>query len=446
MNAELFIRLPPRKLFFRCAIPAAVTSVAGALYAVVDGMFVGRFIGEDALAAISITMPVILMVEAIANMIATGASVHIAIHLGQKDHATAARIFSFAVKFILALSCLTGLLGYFFARPFVMLLAPGASAHVIALSVTYLQIYALFAPLIPIYFATDNFLRDCGQQHTSMIVNIATQLLNVVLDFVLIVVLGQGIAGAAIGSCLALALGSLYTLACFRGRRLDLYYTRENIPLQKFIRLILNGSSEFFSNIAASVMNLILNIFLLKYGGTTAVAAFSIVMYIDSMLGMLNFGICEALQPAISYCYGAGRIIRMKLIFHIIRLAMMAIAAASFLLMLLAGPYAVSLFIRPEDTELAAVSLTAITIFAFSYLPGWIDMCYSSYFTALDRPILSLLVSLCGTLLFPLAFLLLFSTLWGLIGIWLMVPAAALASSLLTLLLAKNIRLPKIPM
>ena len=72
-------------------------------------------------------------------------------------------------------------------------------------------------------------------------------------------------------------------------------------------------------------------------------------------------------------------------------------------------------------------------------------MCYSSYFTALDRPILSLLVSLCGTLLFPLAFLL-FSTLWGLIGIWLMVPAAALASSLLTLLLAKNIRLPKVPM
>lgn len=377
MNAELFLRLPPRKLFFRCAIPAAVTSVAGALYAVVDGMFVGRFIGEDALAAISITMPVILMVEAIANMIATGSSVHIAIHLGKKDHATAARIFSFAVKFILALSCLTGLWGYFFARPFVMLLAPGASAHVIALSVTYLQIYALFAPLIPIYFATDNFLRDCGQQHTSMIVNIATQLLNVVLDFVLIVVLGQGITGAAIGSCLALALGSLYTLACFRGRRLDLYYTRENIPLQKFIRLILNGSSEFFSNIAASVMNLILNI---------------------------------------------------------------------FLLMLLAGPYAVSLFIRPEDTELAAVSLTAITIFAFSYLPGWIDMCYSSYFTALDRPILSLLVSLCGTLLFPLAFLLLFSTLWGLIGIWLMVPAAALASSLLTLLLAKNIRLPKVPM
>ncbi|SFT88003.1 putative efflux protein, MATE family [Selenomonas sp. GACV-9] len=440
MNSELFIKLPPRKLFFRCAVPAAITSVAGALYAVVDGMFVGRFIGEDALAAISITMPVIMMVEAIANMIATGASVNIAIHLGKKERATAARIFSFAVKFILAFSCLTGLLGYFFARPFVMLLAPGASAHVIGLSVTYLQIYALFAPLIPIYFATDNFLRDCGQQRVSMLVNVATQLLNVALDFILIVLLGQGIAGAAIGSCLSLILGSLFTLACFRGRRLDLYYTRGNIPLRKFFRLMLNGSSEFFSNIAASVMSIVLNIFLLKYGGTTAVAAFSIIMYIDSMLGMLNFGICEALQPAISYCYGAGRILRMNLIFRSVRIAMMVIAAVSFLLMLLAGPFAASLFIRPDDAELTAVSLTGITIFAFSYLPGWIDMCYSSYFTALDRPTLSLLVSLCGTLLFPLAFLILFASLWGLTGIWLMVPAAALASSLLTLHLARNIR------
>ena len=108
--------------------------------------------------------------------------------------------------------------------------------------------------------------------------------------------------------------------------------------------------------------------------------------------------------------------------------------------MLLAGPYAASLFIQPDDAELRAVSLTAITIFAFSYLPGWVDMCYSSYFTALDRPVLSLLVSLCGTLLFPLAFLVLFTSLWGLTGIWLMVPAAAFASSLLALCLAKRIR------
>ena len=77
MNSELFVTLPPTKLFFRCAVPAVITSVFGALYSVVDGMFVGRYLGEDALAAINLIMPVIMIVEAISNMIATGASVNI---------------------------------------------------------------------------------------------------------------------------------------------------------------------------------------------------------------------------------------------------------------------------------------------------------------------------------------------------------------------------------
>ena len=84
MNTELFGKLPPTKLFFRCAIPAVITSVFGALYSVVDGIFVGRYLGENALAAINLIMPVIMIVEAVSNMIATGASVNISILLGQK--------------------------------------------------------------------------------------------------------------------------------------------------------------------------------------------------------------------------------------------------------------------------------------------------------------------------------------------------------------------------
>ncbi len=76
MDSEIFAQLPPTKLFFRCAVPAVVTSVFGALYSVVDGLFVGRFLGEDALAEINLIMPVIMIVEALSSMIATGASVN----------------------------------------------------------------------------------------------------------------------------------------------------------------------------------------------------------------------------------------------------------------------------------------------------------------------------------------------------------------------------------
>jgi len=219
------------------------------------------------------------------------------------------------------------------------------------------------------------------------------------------------------------------------------YYTKESIPAAQFFRIAANGSSELFSSIATSVMSVVMNLFLLKYGGTTAVAAFSIVMYVDSIIGMLNFGICDSLQPAISCCYGAGRLNRMKAIFQRVLAATIIVSIVSFLFMLLIGPHAAKIFIKPEDTELIKMSVTAVQIFSFSYLVGWIDMCFSSFFTALDRPVRSLLVSLFGTLVFPIAFLFLLTEFMGLNGVWLTASAAAVASGILTLLLAKALKL-----
>lgn len=441
MNSELFANLPPTKLFFRCAVPAVITSVFGALYSVVDGVFVGKYLGEDALAAINLIMPIIMIVEAISNMIATGASVNMSILLGQHKQEEASRVFSFSVKFILLFSFGIGLLGFFFAKPFVTLISPGASENAITLSTEYLKVYSLFAPLIPIYFATDNYLRVCGREKLSMILNVTSQFANVILDFILIAVLHQGVKAAAIASCLSICAGSLVSLFLFRGKRMDVYYTKENIPVSQFFSIIANGSSEFFSSIATSVMSVVMNLFLLKYGGTTAVAAFSIVMYVDSIIGMMNFGICDSLQPAISYCYGADMLERMRAIFKRVIIATITVSAVSFLFMLFVGPHAAVLFIKESDTELLKVSITAIKLFSFSYLVGWIDMCFSSLFTALDRPGRSLLVSLFGTLLFPIVFLFLLTAVWGLDGVWLMASIAALASGLLTLMLAKTLKI-----
>ena len=166
-------------------------------------------------------------------------------------------------------------------------------------------------------------------------------------------------------------------------------------------------------------------------------------MYVDSIIGMLNFGISDALQPAISYCYGAGHLDRMWAIFRRVLFATILTALAAFLFMLLAGPYAAAFFIKPGDTELLAVSKIAIRIFAFSYLAGWIDMCFSSFFTALDRPARSFLVSLFGTLVFPISFLFLLSGLWGLTGVWLMAPVSTIASGILTLALARSLKLDR---
>jgi len=441
MNTEVFLKLSPTKLFFRCAVPAVITSVFGALYSVVDGIFVGRFLGEDALAAINLIMPVVMIVESISNMIATGSSVNISMLLGEKKQEEASRIFTFSICFIAAFSCVISLPGVFLARPFTALLAPGATEESIDLGAKYLRVFAAFGPLIPIYFATDNYLRVCGKEKLSMILTVVTQVINVVLDFLLIAVFHQGIQAAAVASCISIALGSVITLLLFTKKRMDVYYTKPTVKIQRFLRIIANGFSEFFSNIASSVMSIVMNLFLLKYGGTTAVAAFSIVMYVDSIIGMFSFGICDSLQPAISYCYGAGELDRMKAIFRRVLVATVIVSGAAFLFMLFAGPAIAPIFMEPGDEALKEVSITAIKIFAFSYLAGWIDMTYSSYFTALDKPLRSLIVSLFGTVVFPIAFLFILTQLYGLNGVWLMAAVSGVASGILTLVLAKTMKL-----
>lgn len=439
MKSEMYITLPMRKLFIKCVAPAVVTSVFSVLYSVVDGIFVGRYLGEDALAAVNIIMPVIMIVESLSNMIATGASVNVSILLGKGEREEASRVFSFSVKFIIAISCVISAAGFLFARQFITLIAPGATEEAVRSSVEYLQVYALFGPLIPVYFATDNFMRVCGKQRLSMLINIVTQVINVVLDYVLIVLLDQGVRAAAAASCISIVLGSVLTLVLFMNKRMDVYYVRGCISIKRFLRIAFNGASEFFGGIAESIMSIILNLFLLKYGGTTAVAAFSIVMYVDQVIGMTTFAISDSMQPAISYCYGAGALDRLKSIFRTVLTLTIALSVSAFLLMYLAGPLLAEIFVKPGETDLMDMSVTAVKIFAFSYLTGWIDTCFSSLFTALDRPGMSLISAVCGTLIFPVVFLFILTAVWGLNGVWLMASVSGIASGVLTLIMIKTI-------
>ena len=312
-------------------------------------------------------------------MVATGVSVNISVLLGAGKRDEASRVFSFSVLFIVASSCIIGALGLAFVRQFVGLVAPGATVEAIGYSVDYLSVHAAFSPLVLVYFAMDNYLRVCGKQKTCMVVNIATQVANIVAIFVLVVLLHQGVVAAALASCGSIAVGSVATLLMFRKKRLDVYYIKGRVETARFIRIIANGASEFFSSIAVSVMSIVFNLFLLRFGGTTAVAAFAIVMYVDEVVGMLNFGISDSMQPAISHCYGAGLIDRTKALFKRAAAASGVTSAVAFILMLFAGPLLAEVFVKPGDEELLAMSVAAIRVFSLSYLVGCVDSSFSSF-------------------------------------------------------------------
>ena len=307
--------------------------------------------------------------------------------------------------------------------------ALGAEPELAALAVQYLRVYALLSPLTTIIFASDNYLRICGRVRYSMILNVVTALLNIVLDFLFLVVFRWGVAAAAAASCLSIALGTVLGFLPFVMGRLPLRFVRGTISARQLGNILANGSSEFFSSIAGSVMMVILNSVLLRLSGSMAVAAFSIVMYVDSIVGSLLFGMADSIQPAISYNYGARRRDRMLALEKRVLLTGAAVSLAALLWMQLGGKYVIPL--QGDDPALLEMSLRAMRLFSLSYLLGWAGTCLSSFFTALNRPGRSLILAFSKTLVFPLACLAVLPAALGLDGVWLTAPAAGVLTAAL---------------
>lgn len=426
---RIFGTMAPGRLFLRCAIPSMISMAVTSLYLVADGIFVGRYLGSGALAAVNLVSPFIMVSFALSDMVAVGSSVQISIRLGAGEREEASRIFSFCSALIVAISCMVGMAAFFLAEPLARLM--GADQEVTRLAVEYMQVYAVFAPAIMIFFAVDNYLRICGKVNYSMGMNVAISLLNIFLDWLFVARLGWGVASAALASCLSLAAGTISGYLPFLRGGLTLKLVRGRIPLRLVGDIIANGSSEFFSNISASVYMAIINEVLLRLGGAMAVAAFSIVMYVDSIVKSMIFGMADSIQPAISYNYGAGALKRMWALEKLLLLAGAALAGAVMAVMLLGGHLVIPWFIKGEDPTLLEMSVRAMRLFSLSYLVCWFGIISSSFFTALGQAGRSLAVSFSNTLFFPVLCLLVLPGLLGLDGVWLTAAAASAMAALL---------------
>ena len=437
-NTFMFEKMQPTKLFIKCAIPATLSMIFSGIYSIADGIFVGRCIGADALAAVNLVMPLIMISFALAEMIAVGSSVQIAMLLGQKEKELADRTFSVCIKVILGISVIIGLIFFFLSKPILMLM--GTEGMALQYSIEYIRVYAVFSPLIIVYFAADNYLRICGKQNYSMALNIATSVLNIVLDFLLLVVWKQGVWAAAFTSCISMALGTVMALCPFFRNKLELKFVKGWISAKHFVKLVANGSSEFFANIASSIFSFILNIVLLSIGGATAVAAMSVVMYVESIASMMISGMSDSMQPAISYCHGAGLKKRVYALEKRVLVSAAVLSLTACLLLRYGGAWVVPFFVKSDETELLALSIHAMSLYALSYLVNWVDGCLSGYLTALGQAGRSFIVSIMGTLVLPLVGLAVLAPPLGLAGVCLMPLFAGVLSAVLSLVLVLTIK------
>ena len=416
MNETQFGTLPVKKIFFKLALPGMISMLFMSISMMVDGIFVGQFIGGQALAAVNLIMPVFMILFAVGDMIAVGSSVKIAIKLGEGDPKKASQLFSASLLIILFFSSIIAILGAIFAEDLIFMMI--ADVELAQMAFDYSRVFIYSAPLIFPFFALDNYLRICGKANLSMYISLGAAILNVALDAFLIGYLGLGIASAAFATAFGMVMGCLVAAFTFLFGKCTLKFTKPKMSLLDLRGIVYNGSSEFLNNISGSLMAIVVNALLLHFGGFVAVSAYAVVQYIDGTLIALLYGMQDSVQPAVSYNLGLGKPQRILQLFHLCTITGIALSATALVLMFAFPDFLISIFSQKTDVAVIEMARTALFYYAPSHIFTWFIMLTSSFLTSFDKPAESVRIMLARSLVFPLLSLVVMTPLFGIIGVF----------------------------
>ncbi len=368
-------------------------------------------------------MPFIMINFSIADMIGSGSSVLIAIKIGEKDEKAANNIFSSAFLLIIILGFILGAIILIFAEPLLQLM--GAERKVVEMAIPYLRVYAISSSSTTLVFAVDNYLRICGKLHYSMFLNILMSLLSAGLEIVFLVVFKMSIVGASLSRVIAMLICAIFAVIPFLRRKVQLRFTKPRFERKMLTGIFVNGSPAFLNNITGQITAIIINIFLLRIGGTLAVATYGVLMIADSLIVPILYGLSDSLQPAVGYNYGAQNYSRIWAIERRCFGVSGVLSIVMTAIVLLLNEPIVSIFVQAGDTRLITMASHALSWFAFAYLTRWISMATQSFVSAVEKPVYATVISLSLALVFPVSSLFVLSPL-GLNGLWLNYPLTCL--------------------
>lgn len=408
---------------FKFAIPTIAMSVFMSFYTMVDGLFVSNLIGTNALSAINLTAPVIQLVTAVSTMLATGGSAVIMKKMGEHKPKEAKEDFTFLILVNVIVGLAMCVLGFsvmdgIFGRM-------GLSAEVAGYCIAYLSRYLLFT--IPILLMNNFTLYMIASEKAtlSLVCSITGGVLNIVLDYVFIAILGLGIGGAAIATGLGYSVTAVAGLFVFSGRKSLLCFTKPAFRFKVLANAAVNGCSEMATSLVTGIITLIFNQTMLHYVGENGVAAVTIIMYVLMFASSLYTGYSYGVAPMISYYYGEKNHKKLKMLvstsLSIIAAISLVTAAASFA----ATRPLVSIFARP-DNPVHGLAVTGNRICTLALIFIGFNIFASGMFTALSNGIVSAILAFSRSFVFMLIAMLTLPAVLGVNGIWLATPAAEL--------------------
>lgn len=426
------------KKLLRFVLPSIIMMIFTSIYSVVDGLFVSNFVGKTALAAINLTLPIIMGLSALGFMIGTGGSAIVARMLGEKKREKANEYFSMLIYVTAIGGILLSILGAIFIPAIASML--GAKGQLLSNCILYARLSFISMPAFMLQNVFQSFLVTAQKPHAGLIVTIIAGLTNMSLDALFIVVFRWGVAGAALATGISQCIGGLLPLILFLGKNdslLHLVPTR--LEWRPFFLSCTNGMSELMGNISSSIVSMLYNFQLLNYAGENGIAAYGVLMYVQFIFIAVFFGYTIGVGPVIGYHYGAGNHAELKnLLRKSLKLNIITGISMTILANLFAG--ALSRIFVGYDPELYAMTKSAFHIFALSFLVCGINIFASAFFTALNNGLVSAVISFLRTLVFQVGSVLILPAFLGLTGIWLSNTFADLMAMLISIIFLAAMR------
>lgn len=428
MSSSLNQRFTPWSLL-KFAAPSIVMMVFMSLYTIVDGIFVSRFVGSNALSATNIVYPVLNIAIAFATMLATGGNAIISRYLGEDRPQKANACLTQYVVIALGLGVLISILVQIFATPLSLFL--GANDVLLHDCNMYLRTLLAFAPACVLQVLFQSYFVTAGRPTLGLLLSIGSGISNAVLDYLFIVVFQLGVAGAAlatgIGQCIPAVVGLIFFLTNKQG----LHFTKFSFYKRELLQACYNGSSEMVSQLSMAVVTVLFNIVLMRIAGEHGVAAITILLYGQFLFNSFYLGFSIGVAPIVGFQYGAQNKILLRRVY---RISFLFVIASS--ICLLGASEALSrpiITIFTHDAKTFPLALTGFRLFAFCFLFSGVNITSSGFFTALSNGRVSAILSFCRTFVFTAACLLVLPHFLGINGAWIAVPAAEALTLLISL-------------
>ena len=422
------------RLFRRLFFPTLIGSLSISAMTAIDGIFIGQAIGSDGVAAVNITAPLWMIFAGLSLMLGLGCSVVTAIHLSQQKLKVARLNVSQALAFATTVTTLICALILSFPEATANIL--GSSPHLEPMVCAYLMgimpgfIFETWS-MIGLFI-----IRLDGSPHVAMWCNAISSLLNIVLDWLMIVVLDWGLIGAAIASTISMIIGGFIAM----GYLLFFAHQLKPIPIKmskKSLLLSLRnigyhcriGSSSLLGESTLAILIFVGNLVFMRYLGDDGVGAFGVACYYTPFLFMVGNSIAQSAQPIISYNYGIKRFDRVRqtldlLIITAFICGLIVTSAFTFFPHELVG-----LFLSPE-TRAAQLAIDGFPLFSFGFIAFILNIAVVGYFQSIKRVKPATCFAILRGCLFLIPSFYILPLWWGTAGIWLAVSAAEILTLL----------------